>query len=131
MNITPENIQKLQRNQIFVFGSNLAGRHGAGAALLARQWGAIDGIGEGLAGQTYAIPTKDFKLNTLPLLKINECVARFFRVAEQNQDLHFLVTAIGCGLAGYFPKDIAPMFHWFLSMENVSLPESFLQVVQK
>lgn len=96
---------------IFVFGSNLAGRHGKGAALYAlKNHGAIYGQGIGMQNQSYAIPTKDEKLKTLPLEKINIYVRDFLEFASENQNLNFLVTRIGCGLAGYKDWQIAPMF---------------------
>jgi hypothetical protein len=99
------------QQKIFVFGSNLAGRHGKGAALTAlKDHGAIYGHPTGLQGTSYAIPTKDEELKTLPLNKIKRYVDTFIRFAELNPDLQFNVTRIGCGLAGYEDDDIAPMF---------------------
>ena len=96
---------------IFVFGSNLAGRHGKGAALEAVQnWGARPGQGVGLQGRSYAIPTKDSRLCTLFHETIADYVAKFIEHARGNPADSFLVTAIGCGLAGYSPRVIAPMF---------------------
>jgi hypothetical protein len=96
---------------IFVFGSNLAGRHGRGAALAAREThGAILGEGEGRQGMSYAIPTKDYNIRTLPLWCIAEYVQRFLEYARANPELTFHVTNIGCGLAGYKPHEVAPMF---------------------
>lgn len=96
---------------IFVFGSNLAGRHGAGAARTARLiYGAVYGVGQGRTGNAYAIPTKDHKIVTLPLEYINVYVQRFLKYARENPELQFKVTRVGCGLAGYTPQDIAPMF---------------------
>jgi hypothetical protein len=96
---------------VFVFGSNLAGRHGKGAALHARQnYGAVYGKGSGPQGNSYAIPTKDEKLNSLPLEAIERYVAAFIRYAKANQNVEFQVTRIGCGLAGYADAQIAPMF---------------------
>lgn len=96
---------------IFVFGSNLAGRHGKGAALCAlREHGAVYGIGEGRTGNAYAIPTKDRALRTLPLAAIQVHVDWFIRYALSYPDLKFQVTPIGTGLAGYRHEDIAPMF---------------------
>lgn len=116
--------------KIFVFGSNLAGRHGKGAALLAKQrYGAIYGQGEGLQGDSYAIPTKDENIRTLPLEKISKHVATFLKFARENPDLTFTVTAIGCGLAGYKPQQIAPMFLWHT--KNVILPDSFKEVIDE
>jgi len=117
-------------DKIFVFGSNLAGRHGKGAALLAYQrYGAIYGQGEGLQGMSYGIPTKDEKIRTLPLETISKHVSKFLRFARENPDLVFTVTAIGCGLAGYKPSEIAPMFLWHT--KNVILPESFKDVINE
>lgn len=111
-------------SKIFVFGSNLAGRHGKGAALFARQnRGAIYGQGIGLQGQSYAIPTKDERLRTLPLHKIEEYVKMFLQFAKDNPQLEFEITEIGCGLAGYTPKQIAPMFKG--SPDNCQLPENW------
>lgn len=110
---------------IFVFGSNLAGRHGAGAALHARKnHGAIYGQGIGRQGNSYGIPTKDERLKTLPLNEIRKYVDQFIKYAKENPDLKFQLTAIGCGLAGYQPEDIAPMFNG--APKNVIKPEVFL-----
>ena len=96
---------------VFVFGSNLAGRHGAGAALVAvTAWGAQRGNGQGPKGQAYAIPTKDARLSVLPLSQINTYVDAFIAYALLRPHTRFLITEIGCGLAGYATKDIAPMF---------------------
>lgn len=96
---------------VFVFGSNTAGRHGKGAALEAvRLWGAQRGRGAGRQGNSYAIPTKGATLETLPLWQIADGVNEFIAHARANPNESFLVTAIGCGLAGYQPRDIAPMF---------------------
>ena len=96
---------------IFVFGSNLAGRHGKGAALYARQHhGAIYGQGIGRQNNSFAIPTKDHNLNTLPLTEIERYVLFFIRYAERHPDEQFEVTRIGCGLAGYTDQQIAPLF---------------------
>jgi hypothetical protein len=101
----------MNKTKIFVFGSNLAGRHGKGAALTAyRNHGAIYGEGAGLQGQSYAIPTKDEDLKTLPLSKIQRYVDQFVRFAKLNPDMIFEVTRVGCGLAGYDDNEIAPMF---------------------
>jgi hypothetical protein len=96
---------------IFVFGSNEAGRHGKGAALTAlRHWGAKHGQGFGRAGNSFAIPTKDARLRPLPLEAIRRYVADFIDYAKGHQELSFLVTRVGCGLAGYSDDDIKPMF---------------------
>ncbi len=111
--------------KIFVFGSNLAGRHGKGAALDARKkHGAIYGVGVGLQGNAYAIPTKDEHIRTLPLERIKPYVDEFLHFAKMTQNtMTFNVVAIGCGLAGYTPSDIAPMFAE--APANVHLPKSF------
>lgn len=111
-------------SEIFVFGSNLAGRHGKGAALFARQKrGAVYGQGVGLQGSSYAIPTKDERISTLPLDRIEPYVREFIRFATERPDLSFQVTAIGCGLAGYSPEQIAPMFEG--APANCRLPDEF------
>ena len=127
---TPDNIQELKENEIFVFGSNEAGIHGAGAAKLANDnFGATYKQGFGLSGNTFALPTKDFNIKTLPLDKIKEYIDIFSGIVELNKDKHFLITEIGCGLAGYIPKDIAPLFKDFINYENISLPKSFIDIL--
>jgi len=121
---TPPNITRLEPNEVFVFGSNLAGRHGKGAAKTALKFGAIYGQGTGPMGQSYAIATKDECLCTLDETEIEAQVTKFLDYARQNPDIRFLVTEIGCGLAGYEPKDIAPMFRG--KPPNVVLPASFI-----
>lgn len=99
-------------NDIFVFGSNQAGRHGKGAALFARKHhGAKYGQGYGLQGQSYAIPTKDEHIKTLPLDTIQIYIEDFIKFAKEHPELTFNITKIGCGLAGYkWDKDIRPLF---------------------
>lgn len=107
---------------IFVFGSNLAGRHGKGAALCARNThGAEYGVGIGRTGNAYAIPTKDERIRTLPLEQIALYVSNFLDFACANPDLEFEVTKIGCGLAGYKEHQIAPMFK--NAPDNCHLPD--------
>lgn len=109
---------------IFVFGSNLAGRHGKGAALYARQkHGAIYGQGVGLQGESYGIPTKDEKIKTLPLERIKPYVDQFIEFAETHPEMMFFVCPVGCGLAGYVPEQIAPMFKG--APTNVILNDEF------
>lgn len=128
--ITLENIQALDSNQVFVFGSNLAGRHGRGAAKAAMDnFGAIYGIGFGPQGQSYAIPTKDSWLDILPIEEIKAYVFVFIQYAKQNPEQIFKVTKIGCGLAGYGPDDIAPLFEKAKTVENIHLPEEFWEVL--
>ncbi len=116
--------------KIFVFGSNLAGIHGAGSALHARQkYGAELGVGVGRTGDAYAIPTKDFNVyTTLSLRAIKGHVDNFLIYAEENPDLEFHVVAIGCGLAGYTPMEIAPFFAY--RTPNVILPPEFEELLK-
>ena len=125
MRYTEDYIRELKDNEIFVFGSNYSGRHGKGAALLAlKKFGAIWGQGYGLMGKSFGICTKDSRLKTLSLDKIEQQVIKFKKFAESNPQYVFLVTKIGCGLAGYKPKDIRPMFQG--CPENVVLPKCFV-----
>ena len=124
--ITPQWINDLKENEIFVFGSNLAGMHGGGAARVARlRFGAVMGQGVGLQGQSYAIPTMQGGVET-----IQPYVDEFIAYARLNPDKHFLVTPIGCGIAGFEPEDIAPLFEEAKEVKNISLPESFWQVME-
>jgi hypothetical protein len=126
MRTTPENIKKLEQGFIFVFGSNLSGRHGKGAAKTALGWGAKWGQAAGLQGRTYGIPTKDASIRrTLRIDEIKPFVDDFIDFAKDNPQLTFLVTEIGCGLAGYKTKDIAPLFLSTLHISNIHLPEKF------
>lgn len=109
---------------VFVFGSNLAGRHGKGAALYARlHCGAKYGQGVGRQGNAYAIPTKDYSLRTLPLHIIRQHIDVFLQYAEEHSDTVFIVTRIGCGLAGYRDENIAPMFRG--APDNCHLPNEW------
>lgn len=97
--------------KIFVFGSNLAGVHGAGAARYAlKNHGAVMGIGVGQSGQSYAIPTKDKNIETLPLEEVKKYVNEFVEFANANNNVEYIVTQIGCGLAGFTKEQIAPLF---------------------
>ena len=124
--ITPEKVSKLQKNEIFVFGSNLGGKHGKFAAKTALGFGAKWGQASGLQGNSYGIPTKD--KNITRVLKIEEIkpfVDEFIEFAKDNADLIFLVTEIGCGASKYKPKDIAPLFKEALDVQNIHLPSRF------
>ena len=125
--ITPRWIDSLKENEIFVFGSNLAGMHGGGAARIARlHFGAVMvGKGVGLQGQSYAIPTMQGGVET-----IRPYVDDFIDFANHHPELHFLVTPIGCGIAGFEAEDIAPLFEKAKEMKNISLPESFWEVIE-
>ena len=110
-------------DRIFVFGSNLAGYHGAGAAYEAvRLWGAKMTVGFGPTGQSYAIPTKDKDIQTLPLTRIAVYTGEFASYASKHPELTFLVTRIGCGLAGYTDEEMAPLFKDCIYLSNVVLP---------
>lgn len=114
---------------VFVFGSNLAGVHGAGAAKFAvENHGAVYGQGIGLQGNSYGIPTKDRNIRTLPLSDIWPHVLQFLEFAAKHPEMRFNVTRIGCGLAGYTDKDIAPMFRG--ASENCILPEGWRSIAQ-
>lgn len=122
---TPERISELAENEIFVFGSNLAGAHGGGAALLAyRKFGAVWGKGVGLHGRTYAIPTMQGGVKT-----IKPYVDEFIRFAIEHPRLTFLVTRIGCGIAGFQDRDIAPLFKAAINVENIILPKGFVDYI--
>jgi hypothetical protein len=123
---TEDNITKLDEGEIFVFGSNESGRHGAGAAKTAIGWGAIWGQSEGLQGKTYGIPTKNASIwKTLTIPQIKVYVDRFIIFAKENPQLTFLVTEIGCGLAGLSHKNVGPLFQDASKLENVILPRKF------
>lgn len=124
--ISPKWIDKLAPNEIFVFGSNLEGLHSGGAAAVARKWGAVWGQGVGLAGQTYAIPTMQGGVET-----IKPYVDEFLSFAKKNPHLKFLVTEIGCGIAGFTVEQMAPLFKQAIdeSMENIFLPERFYNIL--
>ncbi len=120
----PDRTEPQRPETIFVFGSNLAGIHGAGAAKLAREkYGAITMVHIGMSGRSYAIPTKDYLINSLPLSIIEEYVKLFLSFAKKSQSSKFFTTRIGCGLAGYKDSDIAPMFKG--GSLNISFPEEW------
>jgi hypothetical protein len=123
---TPQNISDLSENHVFVFGSNLSGRHGKGAAKTALGWGAKWGQAKGLQGRTYGIPTKDASIRrTLTIEEIKPFVDEFISFARANKNLTFLVTEIGCGLAGLKPKEVAPLFKEAVQVVNIHLPSRF------
>ncbi|WP_287641719.1 hypothetical protein [Bacteroides sp.] len=123
--ITSPRITELQPGEIFVFGSNLEGHHGGGAALLAwKKWGAIWGQGAGLQGQTYGIPTMHGGPD-----RIKPYVDEFISFARQHPELTFLVTEVGCGIAGFRPAEIAPLFRDAIDVENIHLPQRFWEVL--
>ena len=125
MRFTPDNIKELAPDEIFVFGSNLAGHHGGGAARVAMdRFGAQWGQGEGIQGQSYAIPTMQGGVET-----IKPYVDRFLDLAYEWDQNTFLVTRIGCGIAGFTPEQIAPLFDRALDMYNVVLPRDFYNIL--
>lgn len=125
--ITPNHITELKPNEIFVFGSNLQGYHGGGAARLAmNKWGAVWGQGTGLQGQTYAIPTMQGGTET-----IRPYIDQFIKFAQNDPERTFLVTEIGCGIAGFRPADIAPLFKNAINIPNIWLPQRFWKILQE
>lgn len=122
--ITPEMITRLESSEIFVFGSNLQGLHYGGAARAAvNNFGAIMGQGVGLQGQSYAIPT----MSGLDVM--DQYVKQFCEFAKTHPDMRFLVTPIGCGIAGYSEAEVAPLFECCIDLENVTLPASFWNIL--
>lgn len=123
---TPEKISELKSDEVFVFGSNLEGMHGGGAAYAAwKHFGAVMGCGVGLRGQSYAIPTMQGGVET-----IKPYVDDFIVFAREHPERFFFVTRIGCGIAGFRDKEIAPLFEWAAGLENVCLPESFAKILK-
>lgn len=111
------------QNSIFVFGSNLAGRHGAGAALAAQKiFLARHGVGIGFTGDSYAIPTKDYDIETLPLNIIMFFIKQFVQVTHSMKETEFFITRVGCGLAGFDDEVIAPLFK-DCNPQNCSMPK--------
>ena len=124
---TPEMIRTLASNEVFVFGSNLGGFHGGGAARAALEhFGAVWGQGVGLQGQSYAIPTMHGGVDA-----IKPYVDEFIRFARLHPNLYFYVTRIGCGIAGFRDEEIAPLFQEALSLDNVAIPKSFYDLFIK
>jgi len=124
--IASDRIAELGENEIFVFGSNIQGAHGGGAAWYAHQkFGAEWGVGEGLTGRTYALPTMEGDAS------MKKAVEHFIACAKAHPELIFLVTAVGCGIAGYTPEEVAPLFREAVSLENVYLPRVFWKVLSR
>ncbi|MBQ7461091.1 MAG: ATP-binding cassette domain-containing protein [Bacteroidaceae bacterium] len=123
---TPDFIKTLDEDEVFVFGSNLAGMHGGGAAATAhRCFGAVWGQGVGLQGQSYAIPTMQGGTET-----IKPYVDEFIEFAKEHPELRFLVTKIGCGIAGFRNEDIAPLFREAVGIKNIVLPKDFVEIIK-
>lgn len=130
MKITPENVSALAENEFFVFGSNLNGYHGAGAAYTAHKlFDAEMGVGEGITGKCYAFPTKDKNMNPVSIADFSSSVKKLKEVINANPNKHFLITRVGCGLAGFRDYEVAPLFKEFLELPNVSLPSEFLNIL--
>ena len=126
MEFTPDKTTSLQPNEVFVFGSNLAGMHGGGAARVARKlFGAVMGQGVGLQGQSYAIPTMQGGVET-----IGPYVDEFVAFAAAHPEMKFYVTRIGCGIAGFTAEEIAPLFKDALGKPNIVLPRDFIEVLE-
>ena len=124
-NIASDSIDTLEKDEIFVFGSNLAGHHMGGAARVANiKFGAEWGVGVGLTGQSYAIPTMQGGVET-----IRPYVDEFIEFANQHQNMKFLVTRIGCGIAGFNDEEIAPLFRKALPVSNIYLPQKFYDIL--
>lgn len=124
---TPEFITELKPGEIFVFGSNLRGMHAGGAARVANvKFGAEWGVGVGLTGQCYAIPTMQGGVET-----IKPYTDQFIAFAAEHPELTFLVTRIGCGIAGFTDAQIAPLFADALEAPNVVLPKSFFEILTR
>lgn len=122
---TPDFITELKPDEVFVFGSNLAGMHGGGAAWVAyRKFGAIMGQGVGLQGRSYGIPTMQGGVET-----IKPYVDEFIGFAKSRPDLFFYVTRIGCGIAGFRDSEIAPLFAAAAGVDNICLPENFVRLI--
>ena len=125
--ISPRWINALEKNEIFVFGSNLQGMHGGGAARVAlERFGAVWGQGTGLQGQSYAIPTMHGGVDV-----IAPYVNDFIAFAKEHPELKFLVTEIGCGIAGFSVSEMAPLFKEALDITNIYLPERFVEELEK
>ena len=130
--ITPQFINKLKHNEVFVFGSNTLGRHGKGAAKDALKFGAKYGHGEGLFGKTYAIPTKGVDLSkAFSIDEIKYYVEGFVEHVKNHPNNIYLVTDVGCGLAGYKPRDIAPLFKDLVNVKNAYFSTGFWKILKK
>lgn len=125
--VSPQWITTLADDEIFVFGSNLEGLHGGGAALLAyERFGAIWGQGTGLQGKSYGIPTMHGGIDA-----IAPYVDEFIAFAREHRELKFLVTEIGCGIAGFTVEEMAPLFKGAMDEENIYLPQRFIKILEK
>ena len=125
--VSPQWITTLADDEVFVFGSNLEGLHGGGAALLAyERFGAVWGQGTGLQGKSYGIPTMHGGVDV-----IAPYVDEFIAFAREHRELKFLVTEIGCGIAGFTVEEMAPLFRKALDEVNIYLPQRFIDILEK
>jgi hypothetical protein len=123
MRYTPENITRLEPNEVFVFGSNLNGQHLGGGARQALEFGAVMGRGQGLWGSSYAFPTLDRQMQQIPLRNLAEYRDNFYLKAIQHPELTFLLTKVGCGIAGYQEQEMKELFK--VKLSNVIYPEGW------
>lgn len=131
MRVSAKHIDKLEDDEVFVFGSNTEGMHAGGAARMAMEWGAIYGKAFGLQGKTFAIPTVDYtRSGKMSVDEIKKYVDEFLDFTIKNKDKKFLVTEIGCGIAGFKVSEIAPLFRKALEYSNVYLPERFINYLK-
>ncbi|WP_157148165.1 A1S_2505 family phage non-structural protein [Brachyspira pilosicoli] len=132
MRVSEKHIDKLEDDEVFVFGSNTEGMHAGGAARMAMNWGAIYGKAFGLQGKTFAIPTVDYtRSGKMSIDEIKKYVDEFLDFTIKNKDKKFLVTEIGCGIAGFKVSEIAPLFRKALEYSNVYLPERFINYLKE
>ena len=132
MRVSAKHIDKLEDNEVFVFGSNTEGMHAGGAARMAMNWGAVYGKAFGLQGKTFAIPTVDYtRSGKMSIDEIKKYVDEFLDFTVKNKDKKFLVTEIGCGIAGFKVSEIAPLFRKALEYSNVYLPERFINYLKE
>ena len=132
MRVSAKHIDKLEDDEVFVFGSNTEGMHAGGAARMAMNWGAIYGKAFGLQGKTFAIPTVDYtRSGKMSVDEIKKYVDEFLDFTIKNKDKKFLVTEIGCGIAGFKVSEIAPLFIKVLEYSNVYLPERFINYLKE
>ena len=132
--MSSDKITSLEKNEVFVFGSNKKGKHGKGAALTAKKkFGAKEGKAAGLQGRSYGIPTKVLptrhKKDRMSLDEVQWYVDKFIDFAKVNPDLTFLVTEIGCGLTRYHPNQVAPLFEEAILIDNIHLPLRFWEAL--
>lgn len=127
---TPERITRLKSNEVFVFGSSMDGYRVAGAGYDARKlFGAQYGVGVGMTGQCYCLPTKGFHRLPYVIESIRRHVQRFILFAKAHPEQTFLVTRVGCGIVGYTPQDIAPLFKRAKNVSNIHLPAAFWHIL--